>query len=122
MRHAVLLGSATLALTVSEALTRALRMAAAWEGIAGDVRVMLNTDYLPTGLDSQQLTALVKAWQGGALSIGDLFYALKRGEIIRGDKTIEEHEAELEREAEARDEAAADALAATAKANKGAVA
>jgi hypothetical protein len=92
-----------LAGAVSKAITRALTIAAAWMGKPDlQVTFTLNTDYLPTPIDAQTLTALVAAWQSGAISLSELFEALVQGEVIRSSKTEEEHTAEIEMEAERR--------------------
>ena len=40
----------------------------------------------------------MQAWQGGGISSRDLFDCLQRGELIREDKTYEDHEEELDSE------------------------
>ena len=75
---------ATLSIACSEGLTAALRWVAWWHSgrlevpeAAEDVELRLNTDF-----DARGLTAIVAAWQAGALTgeqMGDL---LRRGEIL----------------------------------------
>src|SRR6185436_4892443 len=69
MRHtgesSVLAGIANL---VSDGLASMLAFMAEWAGISGEITYKLNTDYLPTGLTAQELTALVAGWQSGAYS------------------------------------------------------
>lgn len=76
--------------TVGEAMETILEWLAAWMGIAGDIEYELNTDYLPVNMTAQELTALVGAWQSGAISKQTLFYNLQQGEIIAPSKTFEE--------------------------------
>lgn len=89
--HATL---SSMASTIADALTRQLRVAAEWNGAslaeAENVFVELNTDYLPHAIDATQLAALVRAWQEGALSWGELSEALQRGEIADATLTAEE--------------------------------
>jgi hypothetical protein len=80
--HSTLAGWAGL---VSEAMERVLHLMAEWEGIAGDISYKLSTDYAPAGLTAQDLTALVAAWQGGAISWETLFFNLKEGEVVAAD-------------------------------------
>jgi hypothetical protein len=87
---------ASLANTVSAALSRALQIAAEWAGIAGDVVVKLNTDYYPVEMDSLTLTALVASWQQGAISYETLFDNLKQGEVIAEARTAEEEQAAIQ--------------------------
>ena len=65
-------------------------------------------------MDAQTLTAVVNAWQKGAMSAQELFDALVAGEVIRSDKDPNEHDAELEAEAAERERKAQDMLAAAA--------
>lgn len=76
---------ADMAKTVSRGLTLALQWAADWLGAAGPVTYELNRDFLPQSMTAQDLTALVGAWQSGALSAESLFDQLKQGEIISDD-------------------------------------
>jgi hypothetical protein len=89
--HSFLAGVANV---VSEAMTRALKIAAEWEGIGGEIVYKLNTDYTPAGLTAQQLTALVQAWQAGGISWETFFWNLKEGEIV-APNTTKEDEREL---------------------------
>jgi hypothetical protein len=82
---------ADIANQVSDAMTIILRMAAEWEGIAGEVSYKLSTDYTPSGLTAQQLTALVQAWQAGGISWETFFWNLKEGEIV-SEKVTEDEE------------------------------
>ena len=76
--------------TVSAALTQCLIWMAEWENITGEPMVQLNRDFLDSRLSAQELTALVSAWQQGAMPLDDLLYNLQRGEMLRPDYTIEE--------------------------------
>lgn len=80
--------------SVSRSIVLVLETVAEWEGIAGDISYSLNTDYIPQRMDAAELTALVGAWQNGALSSPELFDRLRAGGVIRDDKTYEEHEGE----------------------------
>jgi hypothetical protein len=100
---------------VGKAFEYALGIMARWAGAEGaEISYHLNTDFQPVAMSSQDLTALLAAWQAGAISKAELFEALQRGEIIRDDKSIEDHEAEVEAENAERAEKAAEELAATA--------
>lgn len=76
--------------TVSAALTQCLIWLAEWENISGEPVLQLNRDFLDSRLSAQELTALVSAWQQGAMPLDDLLYNLQRGEMLRPDYTIEE--------------------------------
>ena len=77
---------------ISTALTKALMVMAEWAGASGEVEYELNTDFVPEGMTAQELTALVSAWQAGAISSKVLFDNLKRGEIIDGDDEFEDEQ------------------------------
>lgn len=87
----------TICASVSDAVTRALRIGAEWVGRpnVSEIGFALNRDFLPTKIDPQELTALVQAWLGGALSDHELFSALQEGEIIDPNKTFDAHADEI---------------------------
>lgn len=82
--------------TISMGVTVALKWLAAWESADGDVKVELNRDFLPASMDAQMLTALVGAWQSGAISQNSLFYMLKQGEIIEDGIDFEEEQGRID--------------------------
>ena len=67
-----------------------------------DCEVQLNTDYDVVNMSTAELTALVAAWQSGAISKSTMFNNLKEGEIIEATKTFEEEQAEIDEEEKAR--------------------
>lgn len=85
--------TANVAITVSEAFEKAINFAGRWMGINGESYYELNTDYNPTGMNPQSLTALVAAFQGGAISYDTLYDNLQRGEIASVERTSEEERA-----------------------------
>ena len=89
---------ASIAISVSKSARRVLEYLRDWSGASGDVSIAINTDFVPTEMTPEELTATMAAWQGGGLTKQELFERLKQGEIIRADKTFEDHETELESE------------------------
>jgi hypothetical protein len=83
---------AAIANLISDQLANMLIFMSDWAGNLQDVDVHLNTDYTPIGMSAQELTALVQAWQAGAISNNVLFDNLKRGEIISDDADFEEEQ------------------------------
>lgn len=83
---------AAMANTISMGITKALTVFAEWAGASGKVEYQINKDFIPAGLTSQDLTALVGAWQSGAISGQVLFENLQKGEIIKQDDTYEEEQ------------------------------
>jgi len=89
--------------TVEQVFTAACQFAAGWKGGNKDaVKFRLNRDFVETRLTSEELTALVKSWQEGALSDEVYHYNLQRGEIMPAERTLEEEKAAREAEHEER--------------------
>jgi hypothetical protein len=80
---------ACMAQTASDGLTKALQWMADWMSASGPVSYQLNRDFLPQSMTAQDLTALVGAWQAGALSQEELFNNLKAGEIVSDSTDFE---------------------------------
>ena len=70
------------------------------------VSVKINTDYDVSTMSPSELTALVSLWQTGGIAKSDLFKNLKEGEIIDADRNLDEMNAEIEEEQQARMDAA----------------
>ena len=82
---------ATIAQTVGDGLTRALKWTAAWAGLPSDViSVRMNQEFLPESFEASDLLALLELWQGGAIGHDDVLAALKRGEVVAPDRGVEE--------------------------------
>jgi hypothetical protein len=86
---------AGMAQTVSLGMTQALQWFADWAGAAGEVKYDLNKEFSPVGMTAQDLSALVTAWQSGAISHAVLFDNLQRAEVIDHDVTFEEEQARI---------------------------
>jgi hypothetical protein len=57
--------------------------------------VEINQEFLPPGITPQELTALVSAWQTGAISMQVLFSCLQKAELIASDLTLEEMQGQI---------------------------
>lgn len=79
----------------SGAIEWALEIFGRWSG--GDAKPVyqINRRFLPVPMAPQEITALVGAMQSGAISEEDLFVKFQQGEVIRSDKTFEEHQEEV---------------------------
>jgi len=83
------------ALSVSESLTQVLRWVYWWnstEELPDDVRseqvlMTLNTDFSTKGLASQDIQAIVGAWQAGGMSQDSMFDLFRRGEVLPEGRT-----------------------------------
>jgi len=83
--------------TASRAITQALKIIAEWEGQNPDeVKLELNTDYNLSEMDAQTITALVQAWQTGAIRQEDMFKKLQKGEIIESGIIFDDYKSNLE--------------------------
>ena len=83
--------------TASRAITQALKIIAEWEGQNPDeVKLELNTDYNLSEMDAQTITALVTAWQTGAIRKEDMFLKFQKGEIIESGISFEDYNSNLE--------------------------
>lgn len=90
-----------IALSVSDSLTQVLRWAYWWnstedspEDVSNDqVALELNTDFSNKGLTSQDLQAIVAAWQAGAISRDTMLDVFRRGEVLPESRSTEEEAA-----------------------------
>ena len=85
--------TADVAITCADVITKALNFASMWMGSTEEAVYQLNTDYNPTGMSGQDLTAMVSAYQGGAISYDTLYENLQRGEIASVERTADEERA-----------------------------
>jgi hypothetical protein len=96
--NSVLSGVAT---SVSESLTQILRWVYWWNSTeevpdsitSGEVLIKINTDFSTKGMDSQELQAIVAAWQSGAFSRDTMFELFRKGEILPDGRTNQDEEA-----------------------------
>jgi len=85
----------TLALSVSDSVSQVLRWIYWWnsteespETVSEDlVLLQLNTDFSAKGLSSDELTAIVAAWQAGAISRETMFDLFRRSEVLPPGRT-----------------------------------
>lgn len=87
---------ASLAASASQAIEDAVRFMAEWAGMAGNVTIKLNSDFVAVKMSAQELTALFQTYQGGGMAFADFLFNLKRGEIIADDRTEEDIRSEIE--------------------------
>jgi hypothetical protein len=89
--------------SVSESLTQILRWIYWWNSTevhpdhitADEVLIQLNSDFNTKGLSSQELQALVAAWQAGAISRDTMFVVFRKGEILPDGRSNEDEAALL---------------------------
>jgi hypothetical protein len=85
---------------VSRGLTAVIQEVALWLGLPNPqaIRFTLNDNFTPSGIGSDELNALVGAYQKGAISSRELFATLQSREVIDAQKTFEEHAEEIEQD------------------------
>lgn len=82
-----------------QGLEKAFRIAAEWVGAnPNDITVKLNRDFVETRLSPEEINAIVKAWQGGAISAQTRHENFQKGEIIPPDRTLEDEQDMIEEE------------------------
>jgi Domain of unknown function (DUF4055) len=90
-----------IATSVSESLTQVLRWVYWWNSTAllpnslteADVLIKLNNDFGMAGMSSQDLQAVVAAWQSAAISRDTMFELFRRGEILPDGRTNQDEAA-----------------------------
>jgi hypothetical protein len=75
---------------VEEVLDAALKCAADWQGVTGEVKADLNKDFTDQSLDPRTLTGMVQAFQAGALSLPAFLFTLQQAEMLPPDMVIED--------------------------------
>ena len=79
----------TIATSVSESLSQVLRWVYWWNSTEAlpTVLIKLNNDFGIAGMSSEDLQAIVAAWQAGAISRDTMFELFRRGEILPDGRT-----------------------------------
>jgi hypothetical protein len=91
--------------SISESLTQILRWVYWWNSTEdlpdsiseNEVSVSLNTDYSTRGMAANEVVAVVKAWQAGALSTDSMQEVFRRGDVLPNARSNEEEQALLAR-------------------------
>jgi hypothetical protein len=94
------------AFSVSESLTQVLRWIYWWnstedlpDDVSGEqVLMQLNTDFSTKGLASQDVQAIVAAWQARAISQDTMYDLFRRGEVLPEGRTNSEEAALIEQQ------------------------
>jgi hypothetical protein len=89
---------ASIARAASDAIRKSLNTMAEWVGAPAEAEFALNTDFGASRMQPQMLTALVGAYQSGAIPMSVMFDNLQRGEIVNPDMEFEDYQAKIEDE------------------------
>lgn len=86
---------------VEAAILKLLRLAAEWTtpGSSDQVKVKLHRDFITSQMDAPTLTALIKAWQAGAISHDTLLMNMKKGELMDVNRAIDDEKEMIETDA-----------------------
>ncbi|MBI5386770.1 MAG: DUF4055 domain-containing protein [Verrucomicrobia bacterium] len=90
-----------IATSVSQSLTQILQWVYWWNSTEeipdavpeSEVIITLNTDYSIKGMASDEIIAVVKAWQSGALSTDTMHELFRRGDVLPDGRSNEEEKA-----------------------------
>jgi uncharacterized protein (DUF1800 family) len=83
---------------VEAALRKLLRIAAEWTqpGTADQVVLKMHRDFVSAQMDPATLTALIKAWQAGAISHDTLLMNMKKGDLMDVNRAIDDEKELIE--------------------------
>lgn len=76
--------------SLSRVLTDVVKVAAQFQGVTGDIVFAMNTSFFDQILTVTDAKGLVSLWQQGFLAPSDVVYQLKKGELLREDRTLED--------------------------------
>lgn len=80
----------SIAAAISDGVTKLLSIMATWLGEDNsDIYYLVNKDFVPSTMSPQTLTALLQAYQSGAIAFSDFVAQLQKGEVISVDRTPE---------------------------------
>ncbi|MAO65076.1 MAG: hypothetical protein CL666_08750 [Balneola sp.] len=82
---------------VSQCLTKAMKFAARWMGIAeDDIEIKLNTDFIPFQATPDDLLKMIQSVQSGGYLVDDLLWWARQNEIVDPSIPDEDRKAKLE--------------------------
>ena len=85
---------ASIANTASRALSQNLSWAAMMRGSPDAfIKCKINTDFFDSAMDPAELTALLTAWQSGAISHDTFLYNAQKGEILPPGRSVDDEKA-----------------------------
>lgn len=87
---------ATYAKNMSECYTKVLEIMADWIGVQGNVSVQFNMDYDTTAFDPNALNAIANLSREGKFPLPLVFEALKKGEYLPNEFTLQDYMVLLE--------------------------
>ena len=89
---------------LSREITQVLEMAINWDNVVDNISALINTDFIPTILSGGDAASYGAMLLKNTLSSRSLFKVLKQGELIEGDRTYEEDQADINKEKKEQDD------------------
>lgn len=91
---------ARVSVAASSALTKAVQYMSMWMGIdeaaSEEISLKLNTQFVDERLAGADISALLQAWQSGAMSLDTLIYNFQRGGRLPDGKSIDDEKDDIE--------------------------
>jgi hypothetical protein len=75
--------------SVEQGIIKIIDLLGVWLKIDAKTEVRMNRDFVSQKLSSQDITALLQAYNGGGISLETFLYNLSVGEVLPADRTIE---------------------------------
>lgn len=96
-------GEQSMLASIAETVSCAMECMLTWfceyaDQKSDDVKYKLNKDFFPMPMDSLTMTAIVAAWQNGAIDRETMHENLQKGEIVAMDKTVDEMKANIDKD------------------------
>ncbi len=83
---------------LSECFTKALARMAKWAGVPGEVKFTLHTDFNPSGMSPQMLSALLAAVVAGKMTEQEFYALLQESDLVDPAQSFEDHVSDLPEE------------------------
>lgn len=88
---------ANIAMSISSAFERALKVFCDWAGASGEIEYQINRDFMPVLMDSNMFSALVNGLTTGNMSFDNFWDLLQRGDMAPLDVTAEEEKERIKK-------------------------
>lgn len=82
--------------SLSRALTDIIKVAEMFQRVSGETLFKMDTSFFDELLTISDAKGLIYIWQQGFMAPSDVLYSMKKGELIRQDRTLEEIQSENE--------------------------
>jgi hypothetical protein len=87
---------ASIAYAIESSIEKALQILIAWANVQGEVGYLINKDFVPSKMSSQDLLASFQVYQAGGMAFSDFIQILQKGEVIDSQRTPEMIKSEID--------------------------